>query len=1360
MSKNNPFVVTSTSNLIPEGDAARQAIDSLRGYAYQVLASALSWIDIGDNDRIFLEVAEDFAVVARDALDAAQVKDTAASGSITLNSGTVRDAIASFVDLSARNPAATVSLRYLTTSSLGTERAVAERPGGVAGLEYWRKAASGADVSPLRSLLESDAFPERVRDYVRTRDDRQLRTQLLQRIQWDCGQPSFADLREELQERLIAIGRDRFDLPVPEARRLADVLAFHVLRRSVLPNPAQRVLKKSELYEILGAAAEVTLSRTVLAGLLSQAASGFGGALAGMAGQAALVSASDPGWLIAGSTILSAGRFIARPAVQGTVTHALDTFGASILTGASGLGKSHVARIAAEALTDAFVMVDFRDADAAEARRRLDAVFGRIGGIDARVIIYEDLNHLDDPQVSRSFNRVMHALRHRDRVALITCYRAPASRAISLIGVEPACVIECPYFSEEETGALVALYGGDPTVWGRLAHIAGAWGHPQLNHAFVIGIAGRGWPRSELVDVVSQGLTSADIEIERDSARRNLISQLPDHARTLLYRLSLMVGRFSRATALALAGDPPPVSQAGEALDLLVGPWLEAFGPDQYRVSPLASRTGKSMLSEEEQQRLHAGIARRMLAVRTINASDLDAIVMHALIGKEDATLFRLSTSVINMPSDKLAQLAENTSLLRIIEPEATFEIERAFIAALLRLAQFKLLDAAAERDKAAQSATVAMAIVTKAPEGEFRTVPEIMVLSTVLATMNVADYFDDWLSWLQRWRQITALPGPASEMRAGFEDSAQAAGTNPYAMFFHMGAACITSVARLEKIINDLAVLEAADRGMLLTPIDTSMSDYSLLINGPWANRQHDPDFDAAEAAAGYARIAATTKDWGIPALAIQPWLARAVLLDEFLADGDGALAVLDEAASVLGDGPLLARGRAKIFYRRDDHAKSLEILRGIADVVGNDNAVERTFALRQAAISAANCGEAAQAEDWFREAQAAANEGQTGDLKTMAIGLGADAAVTALQQSKTAVALLGFAEMLAAIASIDPEASLNAAYLHRAARHVVLWAKAFITGKNVEIDGQPIAIYPGACSNPEPAGAIRQLPLGAIDLAWYLLAECEIGAGIDEGIARSLPDRLSDGPILMLEVMLSHDRMKRAVQTSDAESVVCNLPRFMSTHQYVLNNAHELREGFEPTAPARGSIPEGDLTTAVAEGLACDAIVAFGLRALFSGNPSALLSLQRELQSQLGLAHPGRRLFAAAVPDPGLHLPYTVRRMVAAYADGDLRAAPDFWQFGFRCFEQLSRSSFGPLLFPLYAAWLRQGWERILCEQRFLIRQPMRTEPPIRNVLAQANNDRAFAAALLLATIDALAIRLAPVYTAELREAAERTS
>ena len=51
--------------VVPEGEKARQAVDSMRGYAYQVLAAAVAWTDLKNPGRLFLEVAEDYAVVER-----------------------------------------------------------------------------------------------------------------------------------------------------------------------------------------------------------------------------------------------------------------------------------------------------------------------------------------------------------------------------------------------------------------------------------------------------------------------------------------------------------------------------------------------------------------------------------------------------------------------------------------------------------------------------------------------------------------------------------------------------------------------------------------------------------------------------------------------------------------------------------------------------------------------------------------------------------------------------------------------------------------------------------------------------------------------------------------------------------------------------------------------------------------------------------------------------------------------------------------------------------------------------------------------------------------------------------------------
>ena len=180
------------SDTLPKSDAARQAVDSLRGYVYQALATALAWLDIEENGRIYLEVAEDYAILAEQALSAVQIKDTKRSGSVTLNSKSVQDVIISFVDLVNRNPDIAIELRFFTTSGIGTERAAADRPAGLAGLEYWRKVSAGADPEPLRALLDSNKFPESVRAFAKARDNVEATPRVYQKNTlglWKAGFP-------------------------------------------------------------------------------------------------------------------------------------------------------------------------------------------------------------------------------------------------------------------------------------------------------------------------------------------------------------------------------------------------------------------------------------------------------------------------------------------------------------------------------------------------------------------------------------------------------------------------------------------------------------------------------------------------------------------------------------------------------------------------------------------------------------------------------------------------------------------------------------------------------------------------------------------------------------------------------------------------------------------------------------------------------------------------------------------------------------------------------------------------------------------------------------------------------------------
>jgi hypothetical protein len=79
------------------------------------------------------------------------------------------------------------------------------------------------------------------------------------------------------------------------------------------------------------------------------------------------------------------------------------------------------------------------------------------------------------------------------------------------------------------------------------------------------------------------------------------------------------------------------------------------------------------------------------------------------------------------------------------------------------------------------------------------------------------------------------------------------------------------------------------------------------------------------------YTRIAEKTKDWSLQALTLQAWIARVVVLDEYLSDGDAALAVLDEAVALYGNNPFFHQparkfiGAVTIIRRRSKSSAGL---------------------------------------------------------------------------------------------------------------------------------------------------------------------------------------------------------------------------------------------------------------------------------------------------------------------------------------------------------------------------------------------------------------------------------------------------
>lgn len=257
---------------VPPEDLIRQANASLRGYVYQIHASAAAWLELSVDDDLYLEVAEDFAELLRepgrmdDVLRATQVKDTRESGAVTLNSPDVLAAIESLHRLRSCNPGREVRFVFLTTSRIGQERKNA-LPSGVAGLKAWEAAASGADVEEIRTALLQRTLSEELRTFVKHSLPEQLRVELLSPMVFACGAPDWRSL-EESNRRAIVNRREQLRSTADMAHRAYDAVFRDAVACALSPD--SRCLNGTQLQACLERATSIAVPSSVAVDLLDE----------------------------------------------------------------------------------------------------------------------------------------------------------------------------------------------------------------------------------------------------------------------------------------------------------------------------------------------------------------------------------------------------------------------------------------------------------------------------------------------------------------------------------------------------------------------------------------------------------------------------------------------------------------------------------------------------------------------------------------------------------------------------------------------------------------------------------------------------------------------------------------------------------------------------------------------------------------------------------------------------------------------------------------------------------------------------------------------------------------------------------
>ena len=1359
MNDDKYFNAGDSPEFVTKADKSRQAVHALRGYAYQCLAAAREWINISDKGKLYLEVAEDYAILVNDALQITQVKDTRRSGTVTLNSKAVRKAVTAFVKLVEKNPGINIDFHFMTTSEIGTEKNQADRPAGKDGLIYWKEVEKGADVTPLRAILESEKFGESVRSYCKAKSDTELRDSLIRKIQWNCGKPKIVTLREELESCLVVIGRDIFNLTSEVARRLVNPLICRVLETSIVNDSEKRFLTRADFYTLVDNETHVLVPRNILDSLLSQLASK---AKHSYGEQESFGEAGSVGHIdlfINGNMLPVLRQMIPRPDVENSVNLALKEHGICVLAGASGVGKTVVARMIAARRSSEFFIVDFRNTQATETRIRVQSIFARLGGLPESTLILEDLNHLHDQKITLALGQLVESMECRGCDLVLTCHHVPSLSTLTAIGLDQSCIVNCPSFTEEEVRELVKSCGGDQEIWGSIAFIVGQAGHPQLTHAFVVGMSERGWPIEEFSDVISRGLSSEDTDAVHYSVRLSLERDLSEASRDLLYRLSLVSGHFKRPLALSIAGILPAVPRAGERMDQLVGPWIEASGRGRYRISQLASGIGREMLTLEERKRIHRTIAEECFKQDKIDVFDVNTIIMHALAAEWALGLAKIACVLLSADSRTIGSLAEHAVFIRFFRTDRPIYSKDLFVSAILRLAQFSLASVTEEKSDVSDIVEALYQEIDRLPLSELNNFLEAFAVLNVITTLGIANYIDNWVSLLTRSIPLVEKNEVVRGIWVETESICAEDNSKFFGQIFCIGSANLTSVERLENIIEELDLIDVRHRNLLLTPIDKDTSDYSIFVNAPWAAEGDRENFDAVGAEVRYARMAEKTKSWGMRALTVQCWAARSILLNEYLNDKEKALSVLGEAVELLGQDPLLEKARAAVHWYQGEYKTALKIYRRIAEDIKEDNFVERSFALRKAAISAAECDEWLLAEKWFLEGQQAASCLDSNKMAAMAIGLGADAASAALRAGDAGRALSGFVKSVDALEKLEEADSLAAAYCHRVIRHAIGWVASRIAGisAGIKVLDQIKKLEPGTCSNPDPLPAIREHPLTHVDFTWYLLAEAEISADVDVGISASLSKRLTEGTIPQMEFALQMKLIRKNIISLNAAGFAEHFTRYIETNVHYTRNSQRLKSTFDVLEPKRENIPTLDYYNSsepMVEQVATEAVLGYGNHTIMVGRSTAISELETALVDHFGNTFPGKSVFDYW--NNGLlslsEKDQAVAEIVKMYLRNGHFTPRDFFGAGSWFLNWIDQSGFSNFLMPVLADWQRSGWVRILDRERFQLSNPRITVPAVAKCLKVPRNDRSFVAELLLVTSDAAGVPLPAAYRSDL--------
>ena len=659
----------------------RDAWATIRGFTYQAVLTIERWLDLEAGQTLELERGEDIDLVAR-ILDSEDQGETTRlleqvkhlEDNVTLRSAAAVAAIANAFEHIKSNPKLALEFQFTTTAEIGTEQGDAlQRARGIELWEHLRlgqvpTADEAAKVEMIRAQLRLASKPEDLpaktwrlfRERLRRMSTAML-TKFIRRFRWTTGQPDLAVDWHPLQKRLIERGHAG---SMEEAQSCCERLFAFVYKR--LSTRGLKTLNPADLTEALR---DPTLGALGLRKLrnLEEIQRVFEQRL-NLAERAIAETRQEVTRYARQQDVLSdvvhSGQSVSLdvPLVASNIaarTDAVEALDALwqgtawlALHGSISTGKTHLAVLLCQK-HDCRAWICLEGKGGGEATGILTAALEALAGepppamlgpwLDGlceklgagTVIVLNDLPRLLDNNTlaDRLARLVASAAKYGVRL-LSTSTEPPAQSFVARLTSGMIVSTAVPEFGVQDTTELLRMKGAPPEVVqlaGPLCNLGRR--HAALVSALVEHLRSVDWKLDD--NWFRSVLEGEHSEVLDDETLARLTASIgDDDDRELLYRLSLLTGRFGDDEIRAVCAVLPALVHPAQRVRTLRGPWLQTETGGLLRASPLLAKLGTDNLTEQTRVDCCRELSRVITSRRILNQTELLSAFTYAVRGK------------------------------------------------------------------------------------------------------------------------------------------------------------------------------------------------------------------------------------------------------------------------------------------------------------------------------------------------------------------------------------------------------------------------------------------------------------------------------------------------------------------------------------------------------------------------------------------------------------------------------------------------------------------------------------------------------------------------------------------------------